>query len=277
MTTSGAATRSVKWNAGTRLYKLLPLLALLPCVAHPAVAQNTPRKLVVVDAGHGGVDPGAHGPSGMREKHITLAVSRELARILRQDSTLEVRMTRDSDTLIALRDRTRMANRWRGGERPALFVSIHCNANHNPAGYGFETYFLSEAKTEDARRVAAMENAAEKYEEKPAQGGSPLSFILNDLKQNLYLRESSSWAEQIQHRLAQVHPGRNRGVKQAGFYVLNGAFMPAVLVELGFITNAPEERVLADATMQRRMAEQLALSIFDYFRTPAPTTIARGR
>lgn len=223
------------------------------------------------------MDPGARGPAGSREKEITLAVSRELARILREDPSLEVRMTRDSDTLIALRDRTRLANKWRGGERPALFISIHCNANPNPAGYGYETYFLSEAKTEDARRVAAMENAAEQYEEKPAQVSNALSFIMNDLKQNLYLRESSAWAEQIQQRLSAVHPGRNRGVKQAGFYVLNGAFMPAVLVEIGFITNAREEQVIADKEMQKRIAEQLARAVHDYFRTPAVTTASRGR
>lgn len=262
----------------TKALKLLPLLALWAGAAPFAHAQTSARKLVVVDAGHGGVDPGARGPAGTREKHVTLAVARELARLLREDASLDVRMTRDSDTLIALRDRTKLANKWRGGERPALFVSIHCNANPNPAGYGFETYFLSEAKTEDARRVAAMENAAEQFEEKPAaHAGDPLSFIMQDLKQNLYLRESSAWAEQIQQRIAAVHPGRDRGVKQAGFHVLNGAFMPAVLVEIGFITNAREEQVLADAAMQRRIAEQLARAVHDYFRTPTTTSVATRR
>ena len=255
------------------------LLGLLALGAAPAEAQSaTPRRLVVVDAGHGGVDPGARGPGGVREKDVTLAVARRLAALLREDPSLDVRMTRDRDTLIALRDRPRMANRWRGQggapDRPALFISIHANASPAASARGFETYFLSEAKTEDARRVAEMENAAEQYEE-PAARGDDLSFILNDLRQNLYLRESADWAEQIQRRLAAVHPGPNRGVKQAGFMVLNGAFMPAVLVELGFITHTGEERLLASSDRQTEMARQLARAVSDYLRQ-SPAVAAAG-
>lgn len=236
-----------------------------PLVAQPAA---TFRPLVVVDAGHGGVDPGARGPSGMREKDVTLAVARRLAALLAADPRLEVRMTRDADTLIALRDRPRMANGWRaagGPDRPALFISIHANAHRQSSARGFETYFLSEAKTADARRVAEMENAAEQYEETNGEFSDDLSFILQDLRQNLYLRESSDWAEMIQARLAASHPGPNRGVKQAGFLVLNGAFMPAVLVELGFISNPREEGLLAHPGRQAEFAQRLAESIRDYF------------
>jgi N-acetylmuramoyl-L-alanine amidase len=218
-----------------------------------------PRPLVVVDAGHGGVDPGARGPGGTREKDVALAVARRLAALLREDPTLEVRMTRDRDTLIALRDRSRFANLWKEGERPALFISIHCNANDSRSARGFETYFLSEAKTEDARRVAQMENAAQKYEGEVEL--DPLSFILHDLRQNKYLRDSNDWAAVVQEELAEVHPGPNRGVKQAGFYVLNGTFMPAVLVEIGFITNPREEEMLADPERQRKIAQGLARSV----------------
>ena len=236
----------------------------------PLAAQGSgpQRPLVVVDAGHGGVDPGASGPSGMREKDVTLAVALRLAALLAADPRLEVRMTRDSDTLIALRDRPRLANGWRsqgGADRPALFISIHANAHRQSSARGFETYFLSEAKTADARRVAEMENAAEQYEETNGEVTDDLSFILHDLRQNLYLRESSDWAEMIQDRLATVHPGPNRGVKQAGFLVLNGAFMPAVLVELGFITNPGEEGLLAHPGRQADLAQRLADSIRDYF------------
>jgi N-acetylmuramoyl-L-alanine amidase len=225
----------------------------------PRAVAKRPRPLVVVDAGHGGVDPGARGPGGTREKDVSLAVARRLAALLREDPGLEVRMTRDRDTLIALRDRSRLANLWREGERPALFISIHCNANDSRAARGFETYFLSEAKTEDARRVAQMENAAQKYEGNVEL--DPLSFILHDLRQNHYLRESNDWAGAIQRELAEVHPGPNRGVKQAGFYVLNGTFMPAVLVELGFITHPREEEMLSDPEHQRQLARGLARSI----------------
>jgi N-acetylmuramoyl-L-alanine amidase len=236
-----------------------------PVATAPAPARPGVRPLVVIDAGHGGVDPGARGPGGTREKDITLAVSRRLYQILRDDPTLDVRMTRDRDTLIALRDRARFANGWRQEGQPALFMSIHANAHPSRAAKGFETFFLSEARTEDARRVEAMENAAIQYEEGP-RDRTPIDFIMQDLRQNQYLRESSDWAQLIQNRLREVHPGPDRGVKQAGFAVLNGAFMPAVLVELGFISNAEEERLMLDPRQQDLFAQQLAASVRDFFR-----------
>jgi N-acetylmuramoyl-L-alanine amidase len=188
-----------------------------------------------------------------------------VAELLRDDPRFEVRMTRDRDTLIALRDRGRLANQWRDEGQPALFLSIHCNAHTSRAEIGYETYFLSEARTADARRVQQMEDAAAQYEERPR--GTGLDFILSDLRQNQYLRESSDWAQMIQNRLREVHPGPNRGVKQAGFAVLVGAFMPAVLVEIGFISNRAEESMLADARQQETIARQLAAGVRDFFQT----------
>jgi N-acetylmuramoyl-L-alanine amidase len=227
------------------------------------------RRLVVVDAGHGGVDPGTHGPGGTREKDVTLAVARRLAALLRRDTTLEVRMTRDRDTLIALRDRTRFANTWRRPGQAAVFISVHCNSNPSRAARGIETYFLSEAKTEDARRVAAMENAAAGYESAsgPSAGSGGLGFILHDLRQNQYLRESSDWAEIIDGRLGTV-AGPSRGVKQAGFVVLNGAFMPAVLVEIGFLSNPVEEQRLATPDHQDDVAGELAAAVRAFLNQP---------
>ncbi|HYH80390.1 MAG TPA: N-acetylmuramoyl-L-alanine amidase [Longimicrobium sp.] len=222
------------------------------------------RRLVVVDAGHGGVDPGARGPGGTREKDVTLRVARQVAALLRQDPTLEVRMTRDRDTLIALHDRARMANRWRDEGQPAVFISIHCNANESRYEKGFETYFLSEARTADARRVENFENASVRFETN-AVAGNPLGFILADLRQNHYLRESSDWAQIIQDALRDIHPGPNRGVKQAGFAVLRGTFMPAVLVEIGFVSNPAEERLLLDPHMEASIARQLAQSVRAHF------------
>jgi N-acetylmuramoyl-L-alanine amidase len=229
----------------------------------PDPARPPQRKLVVVDAGHGGRDPGASGPGGTREKDVTLAVARRLAAILREDPSLEVRMTRDRDTLIALHDRARLANRWRDEGQPALFISVHCNANPSRSEKGYETYFLAEARTADAQRVEAFENASVRYEDAPV--GGPMAFILTDLRQNQHLRESSDWAQLIQNRLREIHPGPNRGVKQAGFAVLRGAFMPAVLVEIGFVSNPAEERLLNGAEMQRDVAAQLARSVHDFF------------
>ena len=227
-----------------------------PAPAAPAPPPSTQkRRLVVIDAGHGGVDPGAVGPNGTREKMVTLAVARRVAELLRDDPRFEVRMTRD---------RGRLANAWRDEGQPALFLSIHCNAHTSRAETGYETYFLSEARTADARRVQRMEDAAAQYEERPR--GTGLDFILSDLRQNQYLRESSDWAQMIQNRLREVHPGPNRGVKQAGFAVLVGAFMPAVLVEIGFISNRAEESMLADADQQETIARQLAAGVRDFFQ-----------
>jgi N-acetylmuramoyl-L-alanine amidase len=234
----------------------------------PASPTAAKRRLVVIDAGHGGVDPGAKGPAGTLEKDITLAVSRRLAALLREDAGFEVRMTRDRDTLIALTDRTRLANGWRAEGQDAVFISIHTNASTQRSAWGFETFFLSEALTEDARRVAEMENSAQRFES-PGTQLDPMSFIFHDLRQNKYLRDSSDWAAMIQRRLATIHPGPNRGVKQAGFVVLNGAFMPAVLVELGFISHAREEQLLVNVDHQRKLAAQLATAVKEFFDRPA--------
>jgi len=232
-----------------------------------AAGRPEPRRLVVVDAGHGGVDPGARGPGGTREKDVTLRVARMVADLLRGDPTLEVRMTRDRDTLIALHDRARFANRWRDEGQPAVFMSIHCNANESRSEKGYETYFLSEARTADAQRVERFENASVQYETH-AVSGDALGFILTDLRQNHYLRESSDWAQMIQDGLRVIHPGPNRGVKQAGFAVLRGTFMPAVLVEIGFVSNPGEERLLLDPHMEESIARQLAESVRGYFSRP---------
>jgi len=230
------------------------------------------RRLVVVDAGHGGVDPGAHGPAGTREKDVTLRVARMVADLLREDPTLDVRMTRDRDTLIALHDRARFANRWRAEGQPAVFISIHCNANESRAEKGYETYFLSEARTADAQRVEAFENASVRFEDAAPSGA--LAFILTDLRQNHYLRESGDWAQMIQNGLRSIHPGPDRGVKQAGFAVLRGTFMPSVLVEIGFLTNVREEQVLLDREMEEAIARRLADSVRAYFGRPGVRTAA---
>ncbi|HEX6749945.1 MAG TPA: N-acetylmuramoyl-L-alanine amidase [Longimicrobium sp.] len=238
-----------------------------PPAVQTAATRTPHRRLVVVDAGHGGVDPGARGPNGTREKDVTLRVARMVADLLRDDPTLEVRMTRERDTLIALHDRTRFANRWKDSGQPAVFISIHCNANESRAEKGFETYFLSEARTADAERVANFENASVQYEEHAANGDA-LGFILTDLRQNHYLRESSEWAQRIQDGLRAIHPGPDRGVKQANFAVLRGSFMPAVLVEIGFISNHREEQLLNDRDMEATIARQLADAVRAYFDRP---------
>jgi N-acetylmuramoyl-L-alanine amidase len=229
------------------------------------------RRLVVVDAGHGGPDGGMHGNASggpdVREKNITLSVAKRVGAALGQRG-IDVKYTRTTDTLIALWDRGRIAN----DARADLFVSIHVNAANpgwkNPNGArGFETYFLAEAKTEDARRVERMENEVVRFESGPsAQGGDALSFILTDMKQNEHLREANELADIIQRRVGQVHPGPNRGVKQAGFAVLVKAYMPAVLVEIGYGTNAADAAYMSDAARMDELAAAISDGVVEYLK-----------
>jgi len=235
----------------------------------PPVARPRRRRLVVVDAGHGGPDNGMTGPIGgprkLYEKNVTLAVSLLLAEELRARG-VDVALTRARDTLIALADRGHFAN-----ERKAdLFISIHVNAANlgwrDPrAARGFETYFLAEAKTEEESRVERMENEAVRFETSvSAAKGDPLSFIMLDMAQNEHLRESSDLAATVQDELRRMHPGPDRGVKQANFAVLRNSYMPAVLVELGFGTNPTEAAYLTDRTRQRDLANAVAAATLEY-------------
>lgn len=260
---------SVTWDAATRQL-VLSARASAAAAARPAAARVKPR-LVVVDAGHGGPDNGMTGPIGapisIYEKDVTLAVAKQLGTELKARG-LRVLFTRTTDTLIALSDRGRMANQA-GGD---LFISVHVNAANlgwkDPAASrGFETYFLAEAKTEDARRVEEMENESVRFEtDTKVSKDDALSYILSDMKQNEHLRESSELAELVEEHLGTIHPGPNRGVKQAGFRVLVTAFMPAVLVEIGFGTNAAEARYLTDRRHQAEIASAIADAASEYLR-----------
>ena len=228
-----------------------------------------PGHIVTIDPGHGGVDPGNPGtyfPRGVREKDVTLQVGVLLRDELKRRG-VGVRMTRTTDTLIALGDR--------GGYCTAacdLFVSLHVNSLARRRGYteirGFETFFLAEARTEDAARVAKMENDAVRFEtggdDQSMSGG--LDFILKDLQLNEHLRESARVAELVQKGLKAVHTGDDRGVKQAGFMVLTTARRPAILVEMGYSTNPQDGRFLTGRNSQRAMASAIADAIVEYLR-----------
>lgn len=221
---------------------------------------------IVVDPGHGGIDPGNPGlalPHGIAEKDITLGIGKLLrAELVRRG--LNVVLTRATDTLIDLAKRPTFCR-----ADCDLFVSIHVNAM--PAGRretsvnGVETYFLSDAKTEDQKRVAQMENDALRFETGPAVlGGGPLGFILRDLQLNEYLRESARLAELVQGKVAGIHPGEDRGVQQGPFLVLAAARRPSILVETGFATNRNDGTFLASATGQHKIATAIADGIVAY-------------
>jgi N-acetylmuramoyl-L-alanine amidase len=243
-----------------------------PAVASVADTARLPNGLrrghiVAIDPGHGGIDPGNPGmyfPRGTREKDVTLQVGLLLREELRRRG-VGVRMTRVGDTLIALGDRGSYCS-----QACDLFVSLHVNSLPRRPKYtaarGFETYFLAEAKTEEAARVAKMENEAVRFEATSAEtntlGG--LDFILKDLQMNEHLRESARAAELVQAHLDAVHSGTNRGVKQAGFMVLTTARRPAILVELGYSTNPEDGRLLTARASQRTLATALADAVVAY-------------
>ncbi len=218
------------------------------------VTNDITVQTIIIDPGHGGHDMGAVGRRGILEKDVNLAVARELKRYLERESDLHVVLTRKKDVYLELAARAELANRS-GGD---IFISLHCNSWFNTGAHGLETYFLSPARSDWAKSVERAENAK--------AGGEPedVDFIVWELVQNQFISSSSQLAETIQ-----AHSDRSlgipvRGVKQAGFRVLVGAYMPAVLVELGFLSNQQEERQLGDSTWQRTLAKVLGESVIQY-------------
>lgn len=203
---------------------------------------------IVIDPGHGGKDPGAIGPSGVKEKDITLAIARKLAKLLKENLNVEVFLTRSKDEFIPLDRRTEIANLI-GGD---LFISIHANAAWSRKVTGVETFYNSQyVYGEGAEEVAKRENAVFDSEVK-------VKNIIWDLIQNQYRSESKELANIVQDKLASVSGMLNRGVKSARFYVLRGINMPAILVEVGFISNPWEEQKLKKPEFQ----EQISLGIY---------------
>jgi N-acetylmuramoyl-L-alanine amidase len=223
---------------------------------------------VVIDAGHGGRKPGNLGkylPRNVHEKHITLAIARRLEDELEKRG-VSVVMTRTADVDVGLAERASMCR-----DECDVFVSIHVNSLDPRTGYenvaGFETYFLDDARTAEAARVAAMENEDLRYEGDVAlDEDDPLSFIYKDLHSNEYLRQSAELAGVIQESGAAVHPGRDRGVSQARFAVLKAARRPAILVETGYATNRGDARFLSSATGQQKLAEAIADGVVKYLK-----------
>ena len=221
---------------------------------------------VVLDAGHGGKDPGSQGKYGTKEKDVVLDITKRVGRLLEKNAGIKVVYTRDEDVFIALIDRTKMANDANG----KLFVSVHANSNKNRKIQGFETYLLRPGKSEDAIEVASRENAVIKLEEKTGQYDNLTgeNLIMATMAQSMFMKESEDLAAIIQMELDKRLNTPNRGVKQAGFYVLIGASMPNVLVEVGFISNPAEEKKLKQAVHKQRIAESIYEGIkhFKYSR-----------
>lgn len=257
--------------------RLVELTGRAPAPAPEPVAAAAPGRerlpnglakghVVAIDPGHGGTDPGNPGvyfPRGVREKDVTLKVGLLLREELLRRGVAVV-MTRTTDTLIRLGHRAAYCR-----DRCGLFVSLHVNSVKRRAGYtqarGFETYYLDAAKTEDAARVAEMENDAVRYEEAAAEAPTQgLDFILKDLQVNEHLRESVRIAELMQSHVGEVHTGPNRGVKTAPLTVLSTAKRPAILFEMGFSTNRDDARLMTEPRSQRNLATTMADAIVAY-------------
>jgi N-acetylmuramoyl-L-alanine amidase len=221
-------------------------------------------RTIVIDPGHGGEEVGARGPGGTLEKDVVLAIARRLRDQLVNALGVQVFLTRNQDAEVELDARTAIANNYKAD----LFISIHANAVRARGAKGSEVYFLSyQASDEESRRVAMLEGIAEPLG--TAAPGSALELILWDMAQAEHLEESSALATRIQDELGAVTGSQVRGVKQAPFRVLVGATMPAVLVEVAFISNPEEEKLLSSAAYQGRVAGALMRGIARYRRERA--------
>jgi len=263
VTTPHAREADVSYAADDSIAKILNSSSDRQVVLHvPEKKHDEGIHLIVVDAGHGGKDPGAIGPHKVYEKTVTLGIAKVLAQELRKQLGVKVMLTRSDDRYLKLRERTEFANRV-GAD---LFISLHANATSNGKAYGMETYFLNLSKNNQAAEVAARENGTS------LQEVGNLEAILFDLMANAKINESSRLAAEVQQALvAGLKPHYSRikdlGVKQGPFHVLLGATMPSVLIESGFISNKREEKRLKSAKYQQRVAAAIVKGVKNYSAT----------
>lgn len=249
----------VKGPAGAKAAKTQSTKKAVAAVKEKRPAPPPTLRKIVLDPGHGGKDPGAIGAGGIAEKDVVLSIARKLAVKLRKQLGIEVVLTRTDDSYVALEDRTAVAN----AEDADLFISLHMNASPNPGARGLETYYLDNTTDEASIRLAARENSTSR------RNVSDLQFILSDMTQNMKLEDSISLAHRVQSSLVstmsrKMPDVKDLGVKKALFYVLVGARMPSVLVEMFFITNKIEGAAMSQENYQDAMADALLEGIRQY-------------
>ena len=247
---------------------LLLILSVLICAK--SFSETSDDKInksmvVVIDPGHGGKDPGAVNPKGIREKDVVLGVGLKLGKYININfPDVKVIFTRNTDVFVPLIERSRIANK----NKADLFISIHANYCGTPSTRGTETFVLGLHRSNDNLDVAKKENSVILLEDNYAttyEGFDPNSsesYIMFEMAQDIYMDQSVSFADDIQHRFNSRLEGSNRGVKQAGFLVLRQSSMPSVLIETGFLSNQAEAYYLKSEEGQ----ENIALSILDAFR-----------
>jgi len=221
------------------------------------------KRTIVIDPGHGGKDPGAIGPTGLKEKDVVLDVALKVRELLKSDPQYDIVLTRDQDIFIPLNKITEIANKINAD----LFISIHANASTNSYARGVETYLLNWTDDEEAIRVAARENAISVKKMKQLKG--ELGFMLASLEREAKRDDSVRLAGYIHNSMADELKNdfsrHNNGVKQALFYVLVGAQMPSCLLEISYISNPEEERLLDDESYRMKIAQSLVEGIKNYF------------
>ncbi len=213
-------------------------------------------KTIVIDPGHGGKDPGAISRNGLQEKQVVLDVATRLKSLLDSKGSYQIHLTRETDIFIPLKGRTNFAND-KGAD---VFISIHINSCDRPAARGIETYYLSLASDEEARATAALENASSERTIKD------LNNILRYILRGAKVKESRELARTVQSQLSQATGMDDRGIKRAPFIVLIGAQAPSILVELGFISNIQDERLLRSEEYKARLARALMEAVENYVK-----------
>lgn len=247
-----------------KCFLLFLILTFCGLVAFPQ-SKDAIRK-VVIDAGHGGKDPGALG-SKSKEKDVALSVALQLGSLIKEKCPdVEVYYTRSTDVFVELKDRSRFAN----NKHADFFISIHCNSSEDKNAHGVETYVMGLHKTEANLAVARKENASillesdyqSKYE--GFNPNSPESYVIFSLYSGAYLSHSAKLAAKVQENLVKCTKFTDRKVQQAGFWVLHQVAMPSILVELGFISNPKEEEYLTNKSSQKEMAQAICDAFVAY-------------
>ena len=245
-----------------------------PPIPRRTLQAGTRPLVIAIDPGHGGQDPGAIGPSGNREKHVTLAIARELARQVNATPGMKAYLTRDTDVFIPLNRRAVLARQAKAD----IFVSIHADAAENRDATGSSVYVLSTrgASSQRARWLADKENASDLIGGVKLASGDTLKSVLLDLTQSGQMKASTDAAHHVLGSLGSV--GKTRRVEHANFAVLRTSDVPAMLVETGYISNAGEEAALTSPDYQRRLAGAVLAGINDYFTSqPPPGTLYAAR
>ncbi|MEA1979668.1 MAG: N-acetylmuramoyl-L-alanine amidase, partial [candidate division Zixibacteria bacterium] len=231
--------------------------------SQPTIGPDKKVDVIVIDPGHGGKDYGAIGQKGTREKDVVLKISKELAKLIRDDKQFKVIMTRDQDKTISLEKRAKIAN----DASADLFISIHANSSPKKHVKGWNVFFLAQAKNDSARSVAQFENSAflkEQYyedEEGNPEGIDPILSILNEMIMTEFQSESHDLAMMIDREFRRNIKIPARGVDQAGFFVLNKVYTPSVLIESGFISNKEEEKLLKSKKYHKKIAKAIYKAI----------------